>query len=86
MEMNMFVDFNELKKEIIGTSVAKPLSGTLSGHAAGEPFDKHVYQKIKKMLPNNTFRQYEYLNSLFTKNLDAVSVESRNNLYDSPTL
>ena len=82
----MFVDFNELKKEIIGTSVAKPLSGTLSGHAAGEPFDKHVYQKIKKMLPNNTFRQYEYLNSLFTKNLDAVSVEARNNLFDSPTV
>jgi hypothetical protein len=31
-----------------GTSVPKPLSGTLSGHAAGEPFDKHVYTEIKK--------------------------------------
>lgn len=55
------VNFEHIKKSVIGTSVPKPISGTLSGHAAGEPFDKHVYNEKKK----NTFRQYEYLNDLF---------------------
>jgi type II restriction enzyme len=36
------VNYEELKKKIIGSKVPKLLSGTLSGHAAGEPFDKHV--------------------------------------------
>lgn len=50
----MFVDYEKLKKELNGTSVDKPVSGTLSGHAAGEPFDKHVHSLIKKQLPENT--------------------------------
>lgn len=82
----MFVNYDSLKNKIIGTSVQKPLSGTLSGHAAGEPFDKHVYAEIKKQFPVKTFRQYEYLNNLFTNNLDATSVEARNNLFNSPTV
>lgn len=82
----MFVDYNKLKEQIIGTSIPKPSSGTLSGHAAGEPFDKHVYTEIKKQFPNKTFRQYEYLNTLFTKNLDAQDAEARNNLFNSPTV
>lgn len=36
--------------------------GTLSGHAAGEPFEKSVYRKLKEMYPNRIFKQYEYLN------------------------
>jgi len=44
----MFVNYDNLRSKIIGTSVPKPLSGTLPGHAAGEPFDKHVYAKIKE--------------------------------------
>lgn len=82
----MFVNYENLKKAIIDTNVPKPLSGTLSGHAAGEPFDKHVYAEIKKQFPTKTFRQYEYLNNLFTKNLDATSVEARNSLFNSPTV
>lgn len=38
----MLVNYDKLKKAVINTSVPKPLSGTLSGHSAGEPFDKHV--------------------------------------------
>lgn len=53
----MNVNYKELLKNVLGTSVPKPLSGTLSGHAAGEPFDKHVYLEIKKQFPNNTYRQ-----------------------------
>ncbi|MDR1169488.1 MAG: HincII family type II restriction endonuclease [Prevotellaceae bacterium] len=69
-----------------GTSVPKPLSGTLSGHAAGEPFDKHVYAEIKKQFPKNTFRQYEYLNDLFSKNPDVIGFDARQALFNSPTV
>ncbi len=82
----MFVNYNSLKKKLINTSIPRPLSGTLSGHAAGEPFDKHAYSEIKRQYPNKTFRQYEYLNTLFTNNSDAKSVEARNNLFKSPTV
>lgn len=82
----MPVNYTKLKNAIINTSVPKPLSGTLSGHSAGEPFDKHVYSEIKKQFPDKTFRQYEYLNYLFTKNPSAVGIEARNNLFNSPTV
>jgi type II restriction enzyme len=80
------VNYSALAKKIKGTSVSKPLSGTLSGHAAGEPFDKHVYSEIKKQLPKNTFRQYEYLNDLFSKNPNLIGFEARQSLFNSPTV
>jgi len=82
----MIVDYNNLKKKVKGTTVPKPLSGTLSGHAAGEPFDKHVYKEIKKQFPKETFRQYEYLNDLFSKNPDVIGFEARQDLFNSPTV
>jgi type II restriction enzyme len=82
----MIVDYNKLSKKIKGTYVPKPLSGTLSGHAAGEPFDKHVYEEIKKQFPKNTFRQYEYLNDLFSKNPDVIGFDARQALFNSPTV
>ena len=82
----MIIDYKKLLQELIGTSIPKPVSGTLSGHAAGEPFDKHVNEILKKWYPGKVFRQFEYLNFLFTKNPDAVGVEARNTLFDSPTL
>jgi type II restriction enzyme len=82
----MIVDYESLIVKIKGTSVPKPLSGTLSGHAAGEPFDKHVYSEIKKQLPDNTFRQYEYLNDLYSKNPNTIGYGARQALLDSPTV
>ncbi|MDY6331733.1 MAG: HincII family type II restriction endonuclease [Fibrobacter sp.] len=82
----MFVNYNLLKQKIVGRGVEKPTGGTLSGHAAGEPFDKLVNQLIKEQFPNCTYRQYEYLNFLFSKNKDAKTVQARNNLFESPTL
>ncbi len=80
------VNYTELKNNIIGSSVPKPLSGTLSGHSAGEPFDKHVYSELKKIFPNKTFRQYEYLNDLFRKNPKVISAEERFQLFNSPSV
>jgi len=78
--------YDKLAKELIGTKVPKPISGTLSGHAAGEPFDKHVYSILKSWFPDKTFRQYEYLNFLFSNNLSATDSEERNRLFNSPTV
>jgi type II restriction enzyme len=82
----MIVNYTNLIRKIKETTVPKPLSGTLSGHAAGEPFDKHVYQKIKKQFPNNTFRQYEYLNDLFSRNPSIIGFDAREKLFHSPTV
>jgi len=82
----MIVNYTNLIKKIKGASVPKPLSGTLSGHAAGEPFDKHVYAAIKKQFPKNTFRQYEYLNDLYSKNPDVIGFDARQELFNSPTV
>ncbi len=78
--------YEKLAEELIGTKVPKPLSGTLSGHAAGEPFDKHVYTILKNWFPDKTFRQYEYLNFLFSNNLSAIGSKERNRLFNSPTV
>jgi type II restriction enzyme len=80
------VNYKELSKNVKGTFVPKPISGTLSGHAAGEPFDKHVYAAIKKQFPKNTFRQYEYLNDLYVKNPEVIGFKARQALYDSHTV
>ena len=82
----MIVNYANLIKKVKGTSVPKPLSGTLSGHAAGEPFDKQVYSVIKKQFPKNTFRQYEYLNDLYSKNPDIIGFDARQELFNSPTV
>lgn len=82
----MNIDLTKISHAIIGKTVPKPLSGTLSGHAAGEPFDKLVYQLIKAELPENTYRQYEYLNDLYSKNHDKLSYEERSTLVQSKTL
>lgn len=82
----MFIDYELLKNKIINSKIPKPLSGTLSGHAAGEPFDKSVYISIKKQFPNETFRQYEYLNNLFSKNKQAEALEERNALFKYKTV
>ena len=78
--MSTRLDIENIKKEIIGLTIPKPVSGTLSGHAAGEPFDKLVYSKLKERYPNNTYRQFEYLNKLYLENLDVTSIKGRHNL------
>lgn len=82
----MLVDYARLSKEMAGTSVLRPLSSTLSGHAAGELFDKHVYALIKSQHPGKTFRQYEYLNDLYSRNPLVIGHKARLELFNSPTI
>jgi type II restriction enzyme len=82
----MIVDYKNLCETVKGTSIPKPLSGTLSGHAAGEPFDKHIYSAIKNDFPKHTFRQYEYLNYLYSKNPGVIGSNARQSLINFPTV
>lgn len=72
-----------LKDEMIGKGVPKPISGTLSGHAAGEPFDKHVESLLHSKFPNGIKRQFTYLNELFAQNPSCTTFEDRKNLISS---
>ena len=83
------VDFARLVSEITGQTVVRPNkagAGTLSGHAAGEPFEKLVCSKLKNIYPGGIFKQYEYLNDIYQKNPKHITVEQRHALLDSPTV
>ncbi len=80
------INISFLKKAMVNRRVPKPASGTLSGHAAGEPFDKLVYQLIKEKYPNKTFRQYEYLNKLYLDHPKVTTYKDRYSLISSPAL
>lgn len=83
------INYNAVLEEMKGTTVERPNkvgAGTLSGHAAGEPFEKSVYHHLKTHYPKSVFKQYEYLNDLYLKNPKVISVEDRYALLDSPTV
>lgn len=80
-------DFDGLVKMLKGLEVERPnkkSSGTLSGHAAGEPFEKLVYGILKEQYPRKVFKQFEFLNDMFLRHPRVMSLEDRKNLFDSP--
>ena len=82
------VDFSTVVSLMKNQIVERPnraSAGTLSGHVAGEPFEKSVYYMLKEMYPNNIFKQYEYLNDIFLRNPKHITVEQRYALLESPT-
>ena len=84
----MRVDFDGLVNRMRNQTVERPnkaSAGTLSGHAAGEPFEKTVYKELKDRYPNQIFKQYEYLNDLYLRHPRHITVEQRYALLDSPT-
>lgn len=82
------INFEELVNMMKTETVDRPnraSEGTLSGHAAGEPFEKKVYHILKDKYPQNVFKQYEFLNDIFLKHPKHITVEQRYSLFDSPT-
>jgi len=77
-----FVDYEKLKKEMIGESVPNS-TGEKSGHTVATPFENLVYSKIKEQIPLKTFRQYEYLNNLYSQSPDITKVKERQALIKS---
>lgn len=77
----MSFDLTSVARKLVGTTIPRPnKSGTLSGHAAGEPFDKHAYSLLKERYPGSTFRQFEFLNSLYAKSPGAITCQQRHDL------
>ncbi len=58
--------------------------GTLSGHAAGEPFEKLIYDLLKQSDPTRIYKQFEYLNALYQLYPTAISPQDRFALFNSP--
>ena len=73
-----------LKQKEVDRPNALASGGTLSGHAAGEPFEKLVYRHLKELYPLNIYKQYEYLNDLYRCNPTCITTEDRKALFDSP--
>lgn len=80
------IDFSYVISSMKNIEVDRPnksTEGTLSGHAAGEPFEKCVYHILKRKYPKCIFKQYEYLNDIFLKHPKYITVEQRYALFDS---
>lgn len=75
-----------LLSSFVGKVVPRPISGTLSGHAAGEPFAKLVYEEIHSKWPNNTYMNFSYLNELYLHNPHATTCSDRFDLVNSVPL
>lgn len=82
------INFNKVICEIKGKTVDRPNLadlGTLSGHAAGEPFEKRVLAILREKYPKKIFKQYEFLNDLFLKHPKHITVQDKYALIESPT-
>lgn len=80
------VDYDALIEAVKGRTIERPnksTAGTLSGHAAGDPFEKLVYKELKERYPNNIFKQYEFLNDLYLRNPEHKTIEDRESLFYS---
>lgn len=85
--MKSLIDYSTLLPSLVGASVPRPnaaLRGTLSGHAAGEPFEKLVYERLKADAPSIIYKQYEFLNDLFRTHPSAITEKERLALFHSP--
>ncbi len=83
------IDYSSLLSRLKGVSVERPNKqdkGTLSGHAAGEPFEKAAYRILKSKYPTQVFKQFEFLNDIYLKNPKCISLAQRNALIQSPTV
>ena len=81
------IDYEELLQWLVGQEVERPnaaSNGTLSGHAAGEPFEKLVYHHLKEQHSKSIFKQFEFLNDLYRHNPQSITIDDRKDLFDSP--
>ena len=78
-------EISRIVEKLVGRSVGRP-SGTLSGHAAGLPFEKLVHQEVLNSFPKRTYRHFELLNVVFESNPESKSAVERNALLGPPSL
>lgn len=73
-------DFVWSNLAIDGIEVARP-EGTLSGHAAGLPFERLVHDKLAKHFSGRVYRHYEALNRTLERSPNARTGAERNMLF-----
>jgi type II restriction enzyme len=72
-------------RKLRGRSVKRP-RGTLSGHAAGLPFEDLVSEQLRVSFRGRTYRHFELLNHLFANSPRLTTSEGRNSLLGPPSL
>jgi hypothetical protein len=80
-------DLKKLQSElasVVGASVPRP-KGTLSGHAAGLPFEQLVHKKLVSLLGSKARRHFEFLNYVLAKT-QGTSVDARLKAFGPPSL
>lgn len=85
----MRIDYNAIIKSLPESKVPRPnkeTAGTLSGHAAGEPFANYVCDTLKRTYQKCVYKQYEFLNSIYNAHHNCITYESRCSLISSPTV
>ena len=81
----MKIDFVWDPNQLVGQTVPRP-KGTLSGHAAGLPFEEVVHRQLSSTFGGRVFRHYEVLNEVLIRNPDATSADRRRELFGAPAL
>lgn len=59
-------EISSIQHYLSSYSFPKP-AGASSGHAIGEPIEKAIYNFLKQQSPQEFFKQYELLNTLFSQ-------------------
>lgn len=83
--MSQLDQIRRVAARITGKSVARP-SGTLSGHAAGLPFEVLMHRELSNRFPGRTYRHFELLNEVFRKNPECQSEDERRGLLGPESL
>ena len=72
----MINDIESALADLVGKQVARPV-GTLSGHAAGLPFEVLVHDRLRGRWPATCRRHFEMLNETLLANPHATSAAQR---------
>jgi len=79
------IDVDLQVPNLVGRTVPRP-SGTLSGHAAGLPFEHLVHGNLLAAYPNQCRRHYEMVNEILLAHPKATTYEERAALFGPEAL
>jgi hypothetical protein len=78
-------DIQPLVNKLVGSQVPRP-AGTLSGHAAGLPFERLVHRILTTKWPDRCAKHYEILNKILMANPVAKTSAERIELCGPPSV
>lgn len=85
MEFDEVQEVEEALTSFVGSSVERP-KGTLSGHAAGLPFEDKVHQRLVAHFGRKALRHFEVLNNVYLANPKLKSAKQRIEALGPPSL